>query len=188
MRLSKTIRCMLVVAMLPLAAVSFYLAVPLSLNGARSPSSYISIHFSGYTTDVSSNVLVQFAIRNVSGFDVRTPPGLAYNFPTNGRWPNEHVWITSSIPPQVLKPRGLLTVTVPIPTNESAWQLRAGAERLPNGFERLGLRLRRVLPSRLQFIPDRMLFDRDRYTGGTVAYSGLVEPRGCAEGQLQQAR
>jgi hypothetical protein len=181
MRLSKTSRWIVVIAMLPLAFVLFYLALPLALPDARTPPPYISFSFAGYTNDTGSNVLGQFVVSNVSTFDVRTPPGFAYNFMTNGRWPNEHVWITNAIPQQVLKPHGLLTVTVPIPTNGTPWRLRAGAERLPNGLERIGLALRRVLPSKLQFIPDKILSVRDRYTGWAVAYSGVIEPKGIAQ-------
>ena len=181
MRLSKTSRWVLVIAMLPLASVLFYLALPLALPEARTPPPYISFSFAGYTNDTSSNALGQFVVSNVSTFDVRTGPGFAYNFMTNGVWPREHAWINSPIPQQVLRPHGLLTVTVPIPTNDTPWRLRAGAERLPNGLERVGLTLRRVLPSQLQFIPERILSVRDRYTGWTVAYSGVIEPKGIAQ-------
>jgi len=113
MRVSKTSRWILAIAMLPLASVLFYLALSLALPEARTPPAYISFRFTGYTNSTSSNVLAQFVVSNVSTFDVRTGPGFAYYLMTNGVWPRAHVWIDSPIPQQVLKPRGLLTVTVP---------------------------------------------------------------------------
>lgn len=181
MRLSKTSRWILVIAMLPVAIVLVYLLFPFGRTGPRTPPAFVSLAFAGYTNGPFSNLLAQFVVSNVSNFDVRTPPGFGgfvYNFMTNGSWPKEHVRATSSLPQQVLRKHEYVILTVPIPTNNAPWRLRAGSERLPNGFERIGLTLRRVFPSGLQFIPDRILYVRDNYTGWTAAYSGAIEPIG----------
>lgn len=177
MRLSKTSRWILIVATFPLACVLIYLALPLEAPEPRTPPPYISLGLVGYTVDASSNILGRFIVSNVSGFNLRTGPGFMYNFMTNGTWPPHHHRMESPVPLQVLKPGGVLAVTVPVPTNKTPWRLRTGAERLPNGFEKVGLTLRRVLPARFQCVPDTILYERDRYTGWTATYSGPIEPQ-----------
>jgi len=167
---------MLVLAMLPLACIVFYLALPLALPEPRTPPSYISFNFVGYTNDPSGDILARFIIANVSKFNVRSGPGFAYNFMTNDTFPREHQWIASPVPQQILKPGDTLSVALPAPTNRIPWRVRAGAERLPSRLERMGLFLRRFLPAKLQFFPDRILYVREKYTGWTGAYSAAIEP------------
>ena len=181
MHVSKVNRWILIIAMIPVACVLLYLALPLAMPEPRTPPPYSSLRFVGFTTNVANAPWARFVISNLSPFAVRTGSGFAYNIMTNNAWPVEHSWITNSAPPQLLKPGAVVSIAVPVPANGPPWRLRAGAERPPNAFERTGLFLRRILPAGLQFVPDRVLAVRDRYSGWTVAYSEAIESKTNAQ-------